>query len=527
MSYLPLEGRAIQPESKTSPQETTDDYMDYGYVIFTTILNVLFPNRNKNGVIDGTPDFDINSTNFTNCFEDGSFVFNDPSHKLFNILLGANTDEELRTCRLNESVVANTKDPLTGSFDVLRSTSHMLLNQLSDERKDQINIKWKISQLAYDHNNIPGTSTKEKAVYVKKKIKKIKRKTFTRQKYWKHNGSTAIYERFITPKGMAGIEAICNPKNPDMPNTSFLKKRSGKKLLKFYCLEFEKKPVPGTENKAESKNEVETYYLTFVKSETTPHGSTASRTIIRDVIEKSLRRINQINQFVKMGSDIDDFALPFSPESSEGREAYPYRKDSLQSPGEDEQFDRARLNDNFNKYFNGARVCNSTDELQCHTESSQYSGNGIITDGQESIPFMRASFEFFVPSPITKIIVDTLEPVKKVFCSYKYHNKQPKSKKPTRANATSREDQVRVYKDNQLILHNAFKAAIANALATHALHGGGKIKRKTKRRRRYNKKKCSKKRMKQKVKKKMKRRGKTKKKIKKISRLTRKSKKKR
>ena len=198
MSYLPLEGRAIQPESKTSPQETTDDYMDYGYVIFTTILNVLFPNRNKNGVIDGTPDFDINSTNFTNCFEDGSFVFNDPSHKLFNILLGANTDEELRTCRLNESVVANTKDPLTGSFDVFRSTSHMLLNQLSDERKDQINIKWKISQLAYDHNNIPGTSTKEKAVYVKKKIKKIKRKTFTRQKYWKHNGSTAIYERFIS-----------------------------------------------------------------------------------------------------------------------------------------------------------------------------------------------------------------------------------------------------------------------------------------------------------------------------------------
>lgn len=534
MSFLETNDAAAKnegQESKTSSppvpresQEIIDEYMDYGYVIFTTILNVLFPNRNKNGVIDGTPDFDFNSTNFTNCFEDGSFVFNDPDHKLFNILLGANTGSELRTCRLNERVTKNTKDPTSGSFDTLKNTTHMLLNELSDTRKEQINRKWKISHLAYDHKNIPATRTGEKAVFIKKKLKTLKTKFFGRKKYFSHGPgqSTAIYERYITPKDGHGIEAICNPKNIKMSNTSFIKKGSGKKLLKFYCLEFEKKSPPETENKRESENqeEFERYYLTFVKAETTPHGLNSSKTTGIDPVLRSRERKNQINQYIEMKTDdANSFFLPFSPTGS-GRklthEAYPYRKDSLKET-EETEFERTRLNEDFNMYFNGARFCNEANKEICFKESSQYSGPAIISDGQKSVPFMRASFEFFVPSPITKIIVDTLEPLKCAFCTYKYHNKQAKSRRPY--NETTKEDQEKSYYEQQKALHDVFKEKVANALTAHALRSGGakrKTKRKHKRRSRHKKKTSNKK-------KKTRKRKSCRKKIKKKGRLTRKS----
>jgi len=72
---------------------------DYGYIIFESILNFLFPERFENGVNGVPPNFNPTLEDtpvpFTSCFEDGSFVFNDPNAGLFKILLGANDEGDI------------------------------------------------------------------------------------------------------------------------------------------------------------------------------------------------------------------------------------------------------------------------------------------------------------------------------------------------------------------------------------------------------------------------------------------------
>ena len=211
---------------------------DYGYIIFESILNFLFPERFKNGVNGVLPNFnptlEDTSVPFTSCFEDGSFVFNDPNAGLFKILLGANDRGDIDpSCRLNET---KKWKHTSGTLDKLSLESHMLLNQLDGKASQEISKKWKVFQLTYDHKIIQAKS-KKKAVYVKENEKILKK---TKWSFVQRGISTSIYERYITSQNGGGIDAVCNPNNTAMPNTSFQKK-GGKKLLKFYCLKFEKK----------------------------------------------------------------------------------------------------------------------------------------------------------------------------------------------------------------------------------------------------------------------------------------------
>ena len=109
---------------------------DYGYIIFKQILDRLFPERWNTGEISRV-----------GCFEDGSFVFNDPEHKLFDILLGVNNDNNDLKCVVNELKVDKYKQP--GVLDQSIKKSHFLLDQLEQRRLLQLKEQYKFSQLFY------------------------------------------------------------------------------------------------------------------------------------------------------------------------------------------------------------------------------------------------------------------------------------------------------------------------------------------------------------------------------------------
>ena len=108
---------------------------DYGYIIFNVILNLLFPER-----------WNIDDVSRYNCFEDGSFVFNDPNHQLFDILLGVNNPQI--ACTLNE-LSNKSAGKEVGVLDQMGEKSHFLLDQLSERRIDDLGAKYEFGQLFY------------------------------------------------------------------------------------------------------------------------------------------------------------------------------------------------------------------------------------------------------------------------------------------------------------------------------------------------------------------------------------------
>ena len=441
---------------------------DYGYIIFNTMLKYFFPNREKNGDL-GEPNLDYaNVENFTSCFEDGAFVFNDPEHKLFDILLGANTSGS--KCRLNELGSKKYSRSKYGSLDILKKTSHMIINDLTVERKRVLNGDWNIYQLAYNHTTLrQEPQTQGKAVYIKEK-----KKTLQSNGKWTHNGRTAIYERFITTTNGKGMHAICNPTYPALGNTSYLQKNKGKALLKFYCLKFVKKNNVNSEEKTQSAQNI--FYLTFVKSETTQHGKYANSTSRARAALNSVLREKQEYELKATGSGITS---PFVPNSS----AYPYRKEKI-SIGEESAWEMAKNNDNWNKFFNGTRSCSDEQAQQCITEANAYSGHPV---NDNIFPYLRNGWEFFVPSPVTAELVKKLNPLREAFCAVKYHelgvSKRTGGWWTSNTSPTSRREIANWERDHRTLVLNWKK----ENETVHNISIGGKRKKCTKKNKRKNK----------------------------------------
>ena len=203
---------------------------DYGYIIFKQILDRLFPER-----------WNTDEISRVGCFEDGSFVFNDPEHKLFDILLGINNEkiDDLK-CAVNELKVGKYKQP--GVLDQSTQKSHFLLDQLEQRRLHQLNQHYNFSQLFYykpcDDSGRPLPLEAMTTMPITLELRANRRDQIHYELSPKEmqthnlNGQTGIYERYIEPE----MKAICNPENLQLPRTSFITKGSGKMVIKFYCL---------------------------------------------------------------------------------------------------------------------------------------------------------------------------------------------------------------------------------------------------------------------------------------------------
>jgi hypothetical protein len=459
-----LEASSLETASQ---QYIDDENKDYGYTIFNAMLEYLFPNRRVNGITAETPNLNPGDENFTNCFEDGGFVFNDPSHKLFNILLGANSDGET-DCRLNELSSKNAKS-IYGTLDILQTTSHMLINYIGDLRQQNLSQNWNIYQLGYHHKRIHDGSGR-KAVFIKEQKKTLK------NGLWKHNGSTSIFERYIMPKNAGGIQAICNPSNIGMANTSYLKKGKGKNVLKFYCLKFVSKNL----------QDPKIFYITYVKPETTQHGKhTGSQKAKKQAVVNSFKRNTQVRNFQQTG-------LVLSPFSD--NEVYPYRGEKVKTKKEKENWNIARQSEQWNVNFNGPRSCIESEGEECKKESNAYSGildgEGETKEGSDTIvfPFLRSGYEFFVPSHVTSKLVEKLTPLRKAFCEIKYSRKNQPGYKFWSTPATNRLKKRNWGKKHTDLIG---KFDVSKKLAATPIIGGGKMKKKTRKKTRKvkNKKK--------------------------------------
>ena len=407
------ERRESQGETKT-PTYDDETEKEYGYSIFWVILNTLFPERFRNG-----KDVSINpnSENFTRCFEDGGFVFNDVNHGLFNILLGANYNSEIvengnPSCRVNETTKKDWKHK-TGTFDKLESKSHFLLDQMIRERSERTAQEYDVFQLIraqkeYKYGKKQGA--KRKAVGITEIRIKFKRTILHPvSKRWHRPVASAlgIYERYIGLKDEIGMKAICNPNDVDMPNTSYSIKGSGKSVLKFYCLKF-----------IEKKENGKIFYLTYVKAETLPHGAKASKENKKKSSTRVISRMWTKPQKYEITPRVDKLQIlkiNFKSINSTEKEVYPYRNEDRGRHFNFRNWKNVTMTENWNTYFNGSNACGEED---CLKEIFQYSNIGTV--GESLVPQMRTGYEFFVPSVVTLKIINILEPLKQHFCKAKY-----------------------------------------------------------------------------------------------------------
>ena len=377
---------------KTDPNHMTESGMenkpDYGYIIFNSILNILFPERSKIGT-DLKPTLDN-----TLCFEDGSFVFNDPHHYLFNILAGRNNDPNEQDCKLNEiSNFMRVKE--IGTLDILQKRSHILLSPKCLPKSQSVYLNkngWSFSQILYTGDGIieePYRYDRNEQVYT----------------YQGVNKQTGIYERFIEPS----FDAMCNPKYPHLSNTSYLDKKKGKSLLKFYCIKCQQHIMVKDLGKRPEDTEVRTFYLTFVKAESTRHGVHA--TYAKKAAAGKASAIRGIGQ----GEDMTHCKLIGPGQSyiickQKKDQWYYYRREN----GSTEIYKNP--NGMIGKNF-GPRRREWLDLLNRFENMDEVYGYSGLND---SVPPIRTGYEFFVPSYITNEIVKLLNPLRIFFCRYIY-----------------------------------------------------------------------------------------------------------
>ena len=435
-----------QGETKTSTYDNETE-KEYGYSIFWVILNTLFPERFRNGI---DVSINPNSDNFTRCFEDGGFVFNDVNHGLFNILLGANYNSEIvddsePPCRMNETLKKGWKHK-TGTFDKLERKTHFLLDQLWKKRSEQIAREYEIFQLIraqkeYKYGKKQGAKRKAVGIIEIPIEFEKKWKIFFYPKKWHRPVASAlgIYERYIGLKDQIGMKAICNPKNEHLLNTSYKIKDSGKSLLKFYCLKFIKK----TNGKI--------FYLTYVKAETLPHGANASEeNKNKSAIRVASRMLTKPQKYeiTKRGEKLQIPRINFKAINSTEKEVYPYRNEDRGNRFNFRDWATVTINKNWNTYFNGYNACG---DEECLKEIFQYSNVNQKQIGETLVPQMRTGYEFFVPSVVTSKIVNILEPLKRHFCKAKYNSIMTNDKSS------------RIVDDGSLLDFNTFKAGILSS----------------------------------------------------------------
>jgi len=198
------------------------------------------------------------------------------------------------------------------------------------------------------------------------------------------NGQTGIYERYIEPE----MKAICNPENLQLPRTSFITKGSGKMVIKFYCLKIL--------NKTDSAKMP--YYYTFVKAETTRHGEKGT------IVSKLKSAVKS-----KVGIDDEDGICKILGNGiiickQKKGQAYFYRREDGGIKEEENYF--GPLTQEWLDVLNNVSRGNKK-------EIYGYSGLN------NSVPFLRTGYEYFVPSNVTHEISNILSPLNQYYCIYK------------------------------------------------------------------------------------------------------------
>ena len=349
---------------------------DYGYIIFKQILDRLFPER-----------WNTDEISRVGCFEDGAFVFNDPEHKLFDILLGINNGNDDLKCAVNELKVVKYNQP--GVLDQSGKKSHFLLDQLEQSRLDELNQAYNFSQLFYYKpcdargRPLPLEAMTTKPITLKFDTKKKKYKLSVQEmQTCELSGQTGIYERYIEPD----MKAICNPQNPNLPRTSFITKGIGKMVIKFYCLKI-----------INTTTDVP-YYYTFVKAETTRHGKKGTVASKAKSMRKSVGGVDDEDGICKiLGNGI------IICKQKKGQ-AYFYRREDGGIKEEENYF--GPLTQEWLDVLNNVSDGNKT-------EIYGYSGLN------NSVPFLRTGYEYFVPSNVTDEISNILSPLNQYYCVYK------------------------------------------------------------------------------------------------------------